>query len=64
MSSDGTEANSSSTSSFGFYYPAISADGRHVTFASYASNLIPALPYTTQTLVLRRMSGRDATPDS
>jgi Tol biopolymer transport system component len=36
VASDGAEGNISS------YTPAISADGRHVAFESYASNLVPA----------------------
>ena len=36
LGSDGTEANAFS------YTPAITADGRHVAFRSYASNLVPA----------------------
>ena len=37
VSSSGVQANIYS----GSYYPSISADGRFVTFASYASNLVP-----------------------
>ncbi|MGQ9682757.1 MAG: hypothetical protein ACUVX9_09495 [Anaerolineae bacterium] len=35
VASDGAQANGTS------YYPAISSEGRHVVFASYATNLVP-----------------------
>jgi hypothetical protein len=35
LASDGTEANGSS------FNPAISANGRYVTYGTYASNLVP-----------------------
>ena len=35
MASDGTQGNDDS------WFPSISADGRYVAFASWASNLVP-----------------------
>ena len=58
VATDGTQANSGSDS------PAISADGRYVAFASYASNLVPGDTNHSEDVFVRDLKGAPPPPSN